>query len=84
MPDTSVVTARVKTADAERLDQLAAAYERTRGWHIARAIERYVAEEAQLLDMIHEGEADIAAGRTYSQEEVEAMFAIRTGGRDAA
>ena len=84
MTDSVVISARVGAATLEALDQLATRYDRSRGWHIARAIERYVAEEGQLLAMILEGEADIAAGRVHTQEEVEAMFAVRRGRRDAA
>lgn len=84
MADTSVVTTRIKGELVEQLDQLATAYERTRGWHIAKAIERYVAEEVQLLDMIREGEEDFAAGRYITHEDLVAEIKAMREHRDAA
>ena len=84
MSKTAVVTARIDPELSDRLDQLARDYDRSRGWLVAQAIERYVAEESQFLALIREGEADIAAGRTFTQEEVEAMFGVKRDQRDAA
>jgi predicted transcriptional regulator len=84
MSKTAVVTARIDPALNDRLDQLARDYDRSRGWLVAQAIERYVAEEAQFLALIREGEADIEGGRTFTQEEVEAMFGVKRDQRDAA
>jgi len=84
MPKTAVITARIDAELSDRLEALAKDYDRPRGWIVARAVERYVAEESQLLAMIREGEADIEAGHTLTQEEVEAMFAVKRDQRDAA
>jgi len=84
MTKTAVITARIDTDLSDRLDALARDYDRARGWIVARAVERYVAEESQLLAMVREGEADIEAGRTFTQEEVETMFAVKRDQRDAA
>ena len=85
MSQSVVVTARIDEELAERLDRLAAGYDRRRGWIVAQAIERYVAEESRLLEMVREGEADLEAGRSFTQEQVEEMFGVtRQVRRDAA
>ena len=84
MSKTAVVTARIDPELSDRLDQLARDYDRSRGWLVAQAIERNVAEESQFLALIREGEADIAAGRTFTQEEVEAMFGVKRDQRETA
>ncbi len=84
MSRTQVVTARIGQELAEQLDRLALEYDRTRGWVIARALERYLPEELDLLDSLAEAEADIAAGRVYTQEQMEEMFAVSRDQRDAA
>lgn len=84
MPKTAVITARIDADLSNKLDALARDYDRPRGWIVARAVERYVTEETQLLAMIRGGEADIEAGRSFTQEEVEAMFAVKRDQRDAA
>ena len=78
MSKTAVVTARIETDLAEKLDTLGAVLERSRAWIVAKAIERYVAEEMELIAFIQEGEDDIAAGRVHSQEEVEPIAAYPT------
>lgn len=84
MSDTSVVTTRVKGELVEKLDRLAKAHERSRGWLIAKAIERYVADETRLLDMMDEGEADFAADRYITHEELVAEIKAMREHRDAA
>ena len=85
MSQSVVVTARIDGELAERLDLLAAGYDRRRGWIVAQAIERYVAEEAMLLEMVREGEADLEAGRSFTQKQVEERFGVsRQVRRDAA
>ena len=79
-----VVTTRVAPELAKSLDQLAADFDRSRGWLIEQAIARYVAEESELLALIKEGEADIEAGRVHTHEEVVKMFAARRDRRNAA
>lgn len=81
---TSVVTARIDGDLASRLDALAADYERSRAWIVARAITQFVEHEENLIAAIKEGEADIAAGRVHSQDEVEAMFGVKRDERHAA
>ena len=80
----TVVTTRISPDLATSLDQLAADFDRSRGWLIEQAIARYVAEESQLLALIKEGETDIEAGRVHTHEEVVAMFAAKRDRRNAA
>ena len=84
MAQTTVVTARIDNTLAGRMDLLAAGYDRSRAWILARALERYLDEELDLLDSIAAAEADVEAGRVFTQEKVEAMFDIQRGQRDAA
>ena len=48
------------------------------------AISEAVRSDAELAALIKEGEDDIAAGRVFTQEEVEAMFGVNRERRDAA
>lgn len=85
MAKTVVITARIDEDLGSRLDRLANDYDRARAWIVAQAIERYVAEESMLLDRVREGEADLEAGRSFAQDQVEEMFAVkRQARRDAA
>ena len=84
MSKNAVLTTRVSTELSERIDRLAKETERSRAWVIAKAIERYVEEELELIEAIREGERDIEEGRTFTQEEVEAMFQVKRDERDAA
>lgn len=79
-----IVTARIDAELAARLDALASDHDRSRAWIVSRAIARFVDEEEALIGAIKEGEADIAAGRVRSQEDVEALFGVRRDERNAA
>jgi predicted transcriptional regulator len=79
-----VVTARIDDELARQLDELASDCERSRAWIVSRAIERYVAEEGELVAAIKVGEADLAEGRVHSQEEVEAIHGVKRDERRAA
>lgn len=72
-----VVTTRIATDLASELDRLADKLGRSRGWVVARAIERFVAEELSLLDSLDEAEAQIDRGEFYTQDEMKAWFAAR-------
>lgn len=84
MSKTAVLTTRVPAELSERIDLLAQELDRSRAWVIAKAVQRYVDEELEFIEAIREGERDIEAGRTFTQEEVEAMFAVKRDERDAA
>jgi len=55
------------TAD---LDALAAATERTKAWHIERAVRAYVADEMAFIAAVRKGRADIDAGQGVPWEQV--------------
>jgi len=84
MSKTTVLTTRVAIELSERIDQLAQEMDRSRAWVIAKAIERYVDEELEFIAFVREGERDLDEGRFFTQEQVEAMFAVKRDERDAA
>ncbi|WP_374942038.1 CopG family ribbon-helix-helix protein [Sphingomonas sp.] len=84
MVETVVVTARIPAELGSQLDRVATDYDRPKAWVIVRALERYLAEEVDLLDSIAEGEADLAAGRFYTQEQIEERFGVSRDDRHAA
>ena len=76
---THVITARLDPETLAGLDRLAAYYERSRAWLVAKAVERYVQEESQFSGFIQEGEDAIASGDFVTHEqlvaEIDAMLA---------
>jgi predicted transcriptional regulator len=84
MSKTNVVTSRLPDEILADVDRLAKELDRSRAWIVAKAIERYVGEELEFIAFIKEGEADLDAGRVRSQDEVETLFGIGSGERDAA
>src|SRR5260370_32766662 len=55
-----------------QLDELAAATGRSRNYHLAEAVRRYLAEESWQVAKIRQGLAEADAGMGYEQDEVEA------------
>ena len=84
MAKQNVITARIDHDMAAGLDRLAKELDRSRAWIVAAALERYLAEELAFLDAGLEAEADVAAGRVHSQDEMEALFGLAEASRDAA
>jgi len=82
MSKTSVVTARIESELASRLDTLAATQERSRAAVVERAVRRYVDEELAFLAFVQEGIDAADRGELISQEEMEAWVEAR--GRQAA
>lgn len=72
MSDTVVVTTRLSASVSGDLDRLAAETERSRAWLVAKAVERYVAEELEMIAFVEEGDRDFREGRVLSHEEVKA------------
>lgn len=81
MSKTNVVTARLDPETLSALDRLAEYQERSRSWLVAKAVERYVGEEAAFLDFIQEGEDAIARGEYFTQDEMEQWFEARVAVR---
>jgi predicted transcriptional regulator len=84
MAKQNVITARVDDETAEALDRLAKELDRSRAWIVGAAVERFLREELEFVDAVLEGEADVAAGRVRSHEEMQAMLGLSEAGRDAA
>jgi predicted transcriptional regulator len=71
---TRPVTVRLASEQVAQLDTLAEATERSRAWHVEKALESYLDLQAWQLEQIKKGLADLAAGRSVSQEQIEAEF----------
>ena len=84
MAKQNVITARIDDEAVAALDRLAKELDRSRAWIVAAAVERFVKEELEFVHAVLEGEADVAAGRVRTQEDMEAMFDIAEAKRDAA
>ena len=69
---------RTAPARAEQLDRLVEATERPRSWHLERALERYLDDEAWQAAHIQEGVAELRRGEGVDHERVAAW--LRTWG----
>ena len=69
--NTRVLTAHVPLALAEKVDQLAARTERSRGWIINKALSAWIEEEEERRRLTLEALADVDAGRTISHQAVQ-------------
>jgi predicted transcriptional regulator len=69
--DTRVVTAHLPTDLADKLDGLAERLDRPKGWIVKEAIASYIALEEKRHVLTVEALADVDAGRTLDQTEIE-------------
>jgi predicted transcriptional regulator len=83
MDATAPISARIDAGVLNDLDRLAEQYDRSRSWLVAQAVREYVERETEFLEFVKVGEDDIAAGRVYTQEEVEAWLEERIAKRSA-
>ena len=63
------MTIRLTSEAKDRLAHLAAATHRSKSFLAAEAIERYLAREAEIIEGIELGLADMKAGRLVPQDE---------------
>jgi predicted transcriptional regulator len=70
--DTKVLTAHVPLQLAEKVDQLAARLERSRGWIVKQALMAWIAQEEERSRLTHEALADVDAGRVIDHQAVQA------------
>lgn len=70
--ETRVLTAHVPVPLAEKVDQLAARLERSRGWVMKQALSSWVAQEEERDRLTHEALADVDAGRVIDHQAVQA------------
>jgi len=73
MPATSkVLTAHIPLPLAEKVDQLAARLERSRGWIVKQALTAWVDQEEERSSLTREALADVDAGRVIDHQSVQA------------
>lgn len=70
--NTKVLTAHVPLALAEKVDQLAARQERSRGWIIKQALSAWIEQEEERSRLTREAMVDVDAGRVIAHPAVQA------------
>ena len=69
--DTKVITAHVPLPLANRVDQMAARLERSRGWVIKQALTAWMEQEEERNRLTLEALADVDTGRVIDQQAVQ-------------
>jgi predicted transcriptional regulator len=70
--NTKVLTAHVPIPLAEKIDQIAARMERSRGWIMKQALSDWVDQEEERRRMTLEGMTDVEAGQVIDHQSVQA------------
>lgn len=70
--DTKVITAHVPLPLAEKVDELSARLERSRGWIVKQALSAWVEQEEEHRRLTLEALADVDAGRVIDHQAVQA------------
>ena len=70
--NTKVLTAHVPLPLAEKVDQLAARLERSRGWIVKQALTAWIDQEEERSRLTREAMADVDAGRVIDHRAVQA------------
>lgn len=70
--ETKVLTAHVPIQLAEKVDQLAARLERSRGWIVKQALSAWVEQEEERRRLTLEALADVDTGRVIDHRAVQA------------
>jgi predicted transcriptional regulator len=70
--ETKVLTAHVPLGLAEKIDQVAARLERSRGWIVKQALSAWIDQEEERSRMTREALADVDAGRVIDHQAVQA------------
>jgi predicted transcriptional regulator len=70
--NTKVLTAHVPIPLAEKIDQIAARMERSRGWIVKQALSDWVDQEEDRRRMTLEGMTDVEAGQVIDHQSVQA------------
>lgn len=73
--DTRVLTAHVPLPLAEKVDQMAARLDRSRGWVVKQALSTWVAQEEERFRLTQEALADVEAGHVIDPAAVQAWAA---------
>jgi len=69
---TKVLTAHVPLPLAQKIDQLAARLDRSRGWVVKQALEAWIDQEEERSRLTREAMADVDAGRVIDHQSVQA------------
>jgi len=70
--DTKILTAHVPLPLAEKVDQLAARLERSRGWIVKQALTAWIDQEETRSRLTREALADVDAGHVIDHQAVQA------------
>lgn len=70
--ETKVITAHVPCPLAEKVDQVAARLERSRGWIIKQALSAWIDQEEERSRLTREALADVDGGRVIDHQAVQA------------
>jgi len=70
--ETKVLTAHVPIVLAEKVDQLAARLERSRGWVVKQALSAWIDQEEERSRLTLEALADVDAGNVIDHQAVQA------------
>ena len=70
--ETKVLTAHVPLPLAEKVDQLAARLERSRGWVMKQALSAWIDQEEERSRLTREAMDDVDAGRVIDHQAVQA------------
>jgi predicted transcriptional regulator len=70
--NTKVLTAHVPIPLAEKVDQIAARMERSRGWIVKQALSAWVDQEEERRRMTLDAMADVEAGQVIDHQSVQA------------
>lgn len=69
---TKVLTAHVPLPMADKIDQMAARLERSRGWIMKQALSAWIAQEEERDRLTQEALADVDAGQVINHQAVQA------------
>lgn len=70
--ETKVLTAHIPLPLAEKVDQMAARLERSRGWIVKQALSAWIDQEEERNRLTREALADVDAGRVIDHQAVQA------------
>jgi predicted transcriptional regulator len=70
--ETKVLTAHVPLPLAEKVDQMAARLERSRGWIVKQALAAWIDQEEERQRLTLEALADVESGRVIDHQSVQA------------
>ena len=72
IPDSKVFTAHVPLLLADKIDQLAARLDRSRGWVVKQALAAWIDLEEERDRLTREALADVDAGQVFDHQAVQA------------